>query len=143
MSHYTGRARTSYFKTKDEELFLKWVAGTTVDYVGRNKKDQDELVLFCYDDSSFHILPGPGVDESDFDINDAQDRFLTEFKDHIHPDYRVVIMGSGWEGDNFVIGEARIIGPGCDEFMCLGNWLHKQVRKFGDGHGYKIRSWTY
>lgn len=131
MANYVCKTRTNYFHVKDPEkfrAFIDAVHGT-----------EDSIELWEEKGSSGELVFGFGTmggiagwydpvnksDEEDDDV--AYDAFICGLQNHIADDDAVIILESGYEKLNYVVGSAVIITSTTTGYIDLANSACKKA----------------
>lgn len=119
MANYSCTVRTNYFHVKDEEAFrslMSRVYGREDAVELWEDKDKDGKTVF-----GFGALGGiAGVfdsKEDDTDDDTAYDEFICGLRKCVADDDAIIILESGNEKLNYVIGNARIITGSDFEYL--------------------------
>jgi hypothetical protein len=104
--NYESQGRTSYFRVKDEEKFLKFAKDLRLEVVTRKGRDEPGVNYFCLlaDEGFPTFKPSEdGVTENDeIDIT-------SEIANHLYPGEIAIIFENGREGMRYLSGYSTAV----------------------------------
>lgn len=103
MANYIPFARTSYFKVKDMDEFIKWTEKLDIEEVWTKEDDMHgELVAMSFGENG---VPSFVFNGDDYDYID----FAKEISKHLVENWAVEIREIGYEKMRYLIGHTTIV----------------------------------